>query len=78
MQHKAAPGTPEANDVYARMDGYLAQLDARGAVIGLTADHGMSPKTDAAGRPRVVYLQEVLDPHLGAGRARVILPSTDP
>ncbi len=78
VQHKAAPGTPEANDFYAMMDGYLAQLDALGAVIGLTADHGMSPKTDAAGRPRVVYLQEVLDQHLGAGRARVILPITDP
>ncbi|MES2990617.1 MAG: phosphonoacetate hydrolase [Pseudomonadota bacterium] len=78
VQHKAAPGTPEANDFYAMMDGYLAQLDALGAVIGLTADHGMSPKTDAAGRPRVVYLQEVMDQHLGAGRARVILPITDP
>lgn len=78
VQHKAAPGTPEANDFYAMMDGYLAQLDALGAVIGLTADHGMSPKTDAAGRPRVIYLQEALDQHLGTGRARVILPITDP
>ncbi|HEY9239527.1 MAG TPA: phosphonoacetate hydrolase [Burkholderiaceae bacterium] len=78
VQHKAAPGTPEANAFYAMMDGYLAQLDALGAVIGLTADHGMSPKTDAAGRPRVIYLQEALDAHLGAGHARVILPITDP
>ena len=61
VQHKCAPGTPEANAFYAMMDGYLAQLDALGAVIALTADHGMSPKTDAAGRPRVVYLQQVLD-----------------
>ena len=78
VQHKAAPGTAEANAFYAMMDGYLAQLDAAGAVIGLTADHGMSPKTDAAGRPRVIYLQEALDQHLGAGHARVILPITDP
>jgi phosphonoacetate hydrolase len=78
VQHKCAPGTPEANAFYAMMDGYLAQLDAAGAVIGLTADHGMSPKTDAAGRPRVIYLQEVLDQHLGAGAVRVILPITDP
>ncbi|KQW37945.1 phosphonoacetate hydrolase [Rhizobacter sp. Root404] len=78
VQHKAAPGTPEANAFYAMMDGYLAQLDALGAVIGLTADHGMSPKTDAAGLPRVIYLQETLDQHLGAGQTRVILPITDP
>jgi len=78
VQHKCAPGTPEANAFYAMMDGYLAQLDALGAVIALTADHGMSPKTDAAGRPRVLYLQQVLDEELGEAVARVILPITDP
>ncbi|MET4578515.1 phosphonoacetate hydrolase [Ottowia thiooxydans] len=78
VQHKCAPGTPEANAFYAMMDGYLSQLDALGAVIGLTADHGMSPKTDAAGNPRVVYLQQELDAQLGAGSTRVILPITDP
>jgi phosphonoacetate hydrolase len=78
VQHKCAPGTPEANAFYTMMDGYLAQLDALGAVIALTADHGMSPKTDAAGRPRVVYLQQALDALLGASVARVILPITDP
>ena len=78
VQHKCAPGTPEANAFYTMMDGYLAQLDALGAVIALTADHGMSPKTDAAGRPRVIYLQQVLDGALGEGVARVILPITDP
>ncbi|MBS0428619.1 MAG: phosphonoacetate hydrolase, partial [Proteobacteria bacterium] len=78
VQHKCAPGTPEANAFYAMMDGYLEQLDALGAVIGLTADHGMSPKTDAAGRPRVVYLQQELDAEVGQGATRVILPITDP
>ncbi|MEG1771178.1 MAG: phosphonoacetate hydrolase, partial [Comamonas sp.] len=78
VQHKCAPGTPGANDFYAMMDGYLAQLDALGAVIALTADHGMSPKTDAAGRPRIVFLQEVLDATAGAEGSRVILPITDP
>lgn len=78
VQHKCAPGTPEANAFYAMMDGYLARLDALGAVIGLTADHGMSPKTDAAGKPRVVYLQQELDAQLGAASTRVILPITDP
>jgi phosphonoacetate hydrolase len=78
VQHKCAPGTPEANAFYAMMSGYLEQLDALGAVIGLTADHGMSPKTDAAGRPRVIYLQQALDGLLGEAIARVILPITDP
>ena len=78
VQHKHAPGTPEADAFYRMMDGYLRQLDALGCVIALTADHGMNAKTDAAGRPQVVYLQDVLDAWLGAGRARVILPITDP
>jgi phosphonoacetate hydrolase len=78
IQHKHAPGTPEANAFYRMMDGYLAQLDALGATVALTADHGMNAKTDAAGHPRVVYLQDLLDDWLGAGRARVILPITDP
>jgi len=78
VQHKHAPGTPAANDFYRMLDGYLAQLEAGGATLALTADHGMNAKTDAAGRPNVVYLQDVLDGWLGVGRARVILPITDP
>lgn len=78
VQHKSAPGTPDANDFYRMMDGYLARLDAMGAVIVLTADHGMSAKTDAAGQPQIVYLQQLLDGLLGAGQVRVILPITDP
>ena len=78
VQHKHAPGTAEANAFYAMLDGYLARLDGLGATVALTADHGMNAKTDAAGRPAVVYLQDVLDGWLGAGRARVILPITDP
>lgn len=78
VQHKCAPGTPEANAFYTMMDGYLEQLDAQGAVIGLTADHGMSPKTDAAGNPRVLYLQQELDAQFGEGSTRVIPPITDP
>jgi phosphonoacetate hydrolase len=61
------------------MDGYLAKLDALGWVIGLTADHGMNAKHDPrTGEPNVIYLQDVLDEWLGVGRARVILPITDP
>ena len=78
VQHKHAPGTPDANAFYRMMDGYLAQLDALGATVALTADHGMNGKTDAAGAPRVVYLQDTLDGWIGMARARVILPITDP
>jgi phosphonoacetate hydrolase len=78
VQHKHAPGTPEADAFYRMMDGYLARLDALGATVALTADHGMNAKTDARGAPQVVYLQDRLDEWLGAGHARVILPITDP
>lgn len=78
IQHKFAPGTPGANAFYAMMDHYLTQLDALGAVIGLTADHGMNAKTDSAGTPNVIYLQDALDTRVGVGKTRVILPITDP
>ncbi len=78
VQHKHAPGTPEANAFYRMLDGYLARLHGLGAVVAVTADHGMNAKTDAAGAPAVVYLQDLLDDWLGAGQARVILPITDP
>ncbi|HET7260408.1 MAG TPA: phosphonoacetate hydrolase [Casimicrobiaceae bacterium] len=78
VQHKHAPGTPQANAFYAMMSGYLERLDGLGATIALTADHGMNAKTDAAGRPQIIYLQEWFDARVGAGRVRVILPITDP
>jgi phosphonoacetate hydrolase len=78
VQHKHAPGAPEATAFYRMMDGYLARLDALGATVALTADHGMNAKTDAAGRPNVVYLQDLLDGWLGPDASRVILPITDP
>src|SRR6267154_386154 len=78
VQHKAAPGTPQANEFYAMMDRYLAELDASGAAIVVTADHGMNAKTDAFGRPNIVYLQDLLDAWFGKDVARVILPITDP
>ena len=78
VQHKHAPGTPEANAFYRMMDGYLARLAALGATVALTADHGMNAKTDGAGAPQIVYLQDHLDAWLGDGQARVILPITDP
>ncbi|HTB29048.1 MAG TPA: alkaline phosphatase family protein, partial [Steroidobacteraceae bacterium] len=78
IQHKAAPGTPAANDFYAMMDAHLARLDQLGATVVVTADHGMNAKHDAAGRPNVIYLQDAIDAWIGKDMARVILPITDP
>jgi phosphonoacetate hydrolase len=78
IQHKHAPGDPVANDFYAMFDRYLGELDALGAAIVITADHGMKPKHLADGSPAVIYAQDLLDDWLGKDAARVILPITDP
>lgn len=78
IQHKHAPGTDAANQFYAMMDSYLARMDALGAIIVLTADHGMNAKTDAFGRPQIIFLQDLFDQRFGCGRSRVLLPITDP
>ena len=78
IQHKHAPGTAGANAFYTMMDSYLGQLDAMGCVIALTADHGMNAKVAMDGKPDVIYLQDWFDSWLGAAKARVILPITDP
>lgn len=78
VQHKYAPGVPQANAFYEMFDRYLTELDALGAAIVVTADHGMKPKHKADGSPDVVYVQDLLDEWLGKDAARVILPITDP
>ena len=78
IQHKFAPDEQGAKDFYAMFDRYLAELDALGAAIVVTADHGMKPKHDANGDPAVIYVQDLLDDWLGKAAARVILPITDP
>lgn len=78
IQHKTAPGTKIANDFYAMIDGYLGRLDALGYTILATADHGMNDKHHADKSPNVVYLDPLFDGWVGKGKARVILPITDP
>jgi len=78
IQHKVGPGTKIANDFYAMIDRYLAQLDSLGCNIVATADHGMNDKCMSGGQPDVLYLQDLFDEWLGKGNARVILPITDP
>ena len=82
VQHKNAPGSGGANDFYAMRDGDFHKLDALGAVLVLTADHGMNAKHTAEGDPDVIYLQDVLDGWRNEGTtegtARVVLTITDP
>lgn len=78
IQHKHAPGTPVANDLYIMMDSYLSQLEEMGCVIGLTADHGMNAKHTDNGEPDVLYLQDIMDGWSLDGQARVVLTITDP
>src|SRR3989442_13504527 len=78
VQHKHAPGTAAATDFYAMLDRYFDAFDRAGAVLGITADHGMNAKSHSDGTPNVVYLRPIVDGLLGPGRARVILPITDP
>jgi phosphonoacetate hydrolase len=77
MQHKHAPEEAEVLDFYAAIDEELGRLLALGAVIGITADHGMNAKQQADGTPNVIYLESELVAQFGEG-FRVILPITDP
>ena len=78
VQHKFAPNQQGAKDFYSMADKYIGELDALGAALVVTADHGMKPKHDANGKPSVIYVQDILDQWLGQATARVILPITDP
>lgn len=77
IQHKYPPEASNALEFYAAIDRELGRLLDLGAVIGLTADHGMNAKQRASGEPNVIYLESELTKKFGPG-FRVILPITDP
>ncbi|MFZ4536123.1 phosphonoacetate hydrolase [Propionivibrio sp.] len=77
IQHKHAPGDPVANEFYRRIDEKFGRLAELGAIVALTADHGMNDKSTPAGKPNVIYLQDILDQEFGMGDTRVICPITD-
>jgi phosphonoacetate hydrolase len=77
VQHKCAPGEPEAEQFYRAIDEKFGRLAAQGAVVALTADHGMSDKSKPDGSPNVIWLQDVLDDELGKHETKVICPITD-
>ena len=78
IQHKYAPGSEGANAFYGMMDQHIGALDALGCTLVMVADHGMNAKHKPDGSPDVIYLQDVLDEWLGAGKAEIICPITDP
>ncbi len=78
VQHGHAPDEPEALEFHAALDEQLARLETLGCTVALTADHGMNDKALPDGRPHVIFLQDVLNAHFGAGAVRVICPITDP
>jgi len=77
IQHKHGPSEPDALDFYAAVDRELGNLIDSGALVGLTADHGMNAKQKPDGSPNVLYLETALNERFGPG-FRVILPITDP
>lgn len=78
VQHAHAPGTPEADQFMAAVDGRMGALLAAGAVVGIVADHGMSDMSHPDGRPHVLFLGDRLDAAFGASALTVVCPITDP
>jgi phosphonoacetate hydrolase len=78
VQHKHAPGEPEADDYHRAVDTIVGKLMALGATVAITADHGMNDKSEADGTPNVIYLEDELNARFGAGSVRVICPIADP
>jgi phosphonoacetate hydrolase len=77
VQHKYAPDESEARRFYGELDTRFGRLAALDATVALTADHGMNDKSDAAGKPNVIWLQDILDARFGKGDTKVICPITD-
>jgi len=77
VQHKYAPEESEARRFYEKLDAYFGRLEALGATVALTADHGMNDKSNVQGEPNVIWLQDILDAKFGKGDTSVICPITD-
>jgi phosphonoacetate hydrolase len=77
VQHKYAPEEAEARRFYRELDARFGRLAESGATVALTADHGMNDKSNAEGKPNVIWLQDILDERFGKGDTRVICPITD-
>jgi phosphonoacetate hydrolase len=78
VQHKHAPGEPEADAYHQAVDTIIGRMVALGATVAVTADHGMNDKSAADGSANVIYLEDALNARFGAAAVRVICPIADP
>jgi len=60
MQHKFAPEAAESREFYRAIDAEVGRLLELGAIIGITADHGMNAKCNGGGEPNVIFLETEL------------------
>lgn len=77
VQHKWSPEEADALRFYEKLDDVFGRLAAQDITLALTADHGMSDKSNAAGEPNVIWLQDILDAKFGKDETIVICPITD-
>lgn len=77
VQHKWSPTELDARRFYERLDDAFGRLAQEDVVLALTADHGMSDKSNAAGEPNVIWLQDRLDERFGRDEMTVVCPITD-
>ena len=77
VQHKWSPQEDDARTFYRKLDDVFGRLAACDITLALTADHGMSDKSNAAGEPNVIWLQDILDARFGKDETVVICPITD-
>ncbi|TKA66786.1 hypothetical protein B0A55_10498 [Friedmanniomyces simplex] len=61
-----------------KLDARLGALEAAGAIIAVTGDHGMSAKSDENRKPNVLFLEDFLNSKWPQAGARVICPIADP
>lgn len=78
VQHKHAPGEPEADAFHQAVDTIIGRMVALGANVAVTADHGMNDKSAADGSANVIYLEDALNARFGPAAVRVICPIADP
>ncbi len=71
IQHKYTPEEKEALEFYRDIDIEIGKMLELGALIGITADHGMNAKPD------IIYLESELTKTFGVGYT-VICPISDP
>jgi len=78
IQHKYPPEADESLSFYNELDEQIGCLIEMGAIVAITADHGMNAKNLRDGSPHVIYLQSFLDKHCPQAGSEVVCPITDP